>query len=141
MHCLSRAALLLPCLLANVALAGSITINPTKDNTLIEETSPSSQRNALGDIFVGQANQDGAGAATTISIRRGLVAFDIKDSVPPGATITGVSLSIMDVMGLNGTRPLSCTRHYRTGGRGPRCSTAAWHHGHQQRRDLAVYVL
>ena len=79
-----------------------ITVNPSKDNTLIQATDPSAQRsNGQGDIFIGRTNQDGQGPAT-ISIRRGLVQFDIASLVPAGAIITNVALTMRDVMGLNG---------------------------------------
>ena len=55
--------------------------------------------NGLGDIYVGRTNQDGQGPAT-ISIRRGLIAFDIADNIPAGATITGVTLTVDDVRGI-----------------------------------------
>jgi hypothetical protein len=92
---------------AEVVGAGTITAVPNKDNTLIQQTNPNGQlSNGLGDIFVGRTNQDGNGVAT-ISIRRGLEHFDanaIKNSLPAGATITGVTLTMRDVvMGLTGT--------------------------------------
>jgi hypothetical protein len=85
-----------------VASAEIVSIGPSKDNTLIQATNPNAQlSNGLGDIFTGRTNQDGQGAAT-ISIRRGLAQFDIAGSIPAGSTITGVTLTMRDVMGLNG---------------------------------------
>ena len=74
-----------------MAAAESTVLPPSKTNTLIQVTSASAQQlsNGLGDIYVGRTNQDGQEPAT-ISIRRGLVAFDIADNIPAGATITGV---------------------------------------------------
>jgi hypothetical protein len=88
--------------LAQPVAAASVSLAPLKDNTLIQRTDPAEQlSNGLGDIFVGRTNQDGQGEAT-ISIRRGLISFDIAGSVPAGATITAASLTLRDVMGLNG---------------------------------------
>jgi hypothetical protein len=92
-----------------ISAAGSVTLTPTKDNTLIQDTNAASQlSNGAGDIFVGRTAQDGSGPNTTatISIRRGLVEFN-PASVPAGATITGVTLTMRDVMGLNGTSTIT----------------------------------
>ena len=89
------------------AEAASITINPDKDNTIIQATSPSGQlSNGLGDIFVGRTNQDGSGPAIT-SIRRGLVHFNVASNLPANATITGVTLKMTNVMSQNGDQTLS----------------------------------
>ncbi len=77
-------------------------LQPSKDNTLIQQADPSLQRsNGLGDMTVGRTNQDGSGP-TTISIRRGLLAFDIASQIPAGSIITNVVLTMRDVQGLNG---------------------------------------
>jgi hypothetical protein len=90
------------------ALATTVSINPSKDNTLIQTTDPNNQlSNGQGDIFVGRTNQDGNGPAT-VSIRRGLIDFNVAASgIPAGATITAVTLTMRDVMGLNGAQTLS----------------------------------
>jgi hypothetical protein len=94
-------ALLFTAALTRPASATSVSLNPIKDNTLIQSTDPLNQlSNGLGDITVGRTNQDGQGPAT-ISIRRSLLQFDFS-SIPAGATITGVTLTMRDVMGLNG---------------------------------------
>lgn len=90
--------------------AGVIQLVPVKDNTLIQQTDPARQRsNALGDLFVGRTGQDGMGAPT-VSIRRGLVAFDIAASIPAGSTVTAVSLTMRDVMGQNGDPTITLHR-------------------------------
>lgn len=94
------------------ASAASVTLTPSKDNTLIQVTAANVQQlsNGQGDIFVGRTNQDGQGPAT-ISKRRGLIAFDVAGSgIPAGATITAVSLTVRDVMGLNGDRATNLHR-------------------------------
>lgn len=113
------AILLTAILSARIAAANSITLTPSLDNTLIQVTSASAQQlsNGQGDIFVGRTNQDGSGPAT-ISIRRGLVEFDIADNIPADATITGVSLTMNDVMGLNGSQTISLYRVLQAWGQG-----------------------
>jgi hypothetical protein len=66
----------------------SISINPSKDNTLYEFVPADGDRsNALGDHFF-------AGETVKSEIRRGVIAFDIAGSIPQGSTITSVSLSL-----------------------------------------------
>jgi hypothetical protein len=102
------------------AAAASVAIQPSKDNTLIQQTNPASQlSNGQGDIFVGRTNQDGPGATiATISTRRGLEAFDVAGNVPAGATITGVTLTMRDVMGLNGDPSVELHRLLQDWGEG-----------------------
>src|SRR6266508_1044002 len=70
------------------ARATSIGINPTKDNTLYEYVAADGDRsNAVGDHFF-------AGKTEMGYIRRGVLAFNIAGSIPPGSTITSVSLSM-----------------------------------------------
>jgi photosystem II stability/assembly factor-like uncharacterized protein len=65
-----------------------ISINPSKDNTLYEYVPADGDRsNALGNHFF-------AGKTAVDLIRRGVLAFDIAGSIPPGSTITSVSLSM-----------------------------------------------
>ena len=128
---------------ASLATAQSIVLLPSKTNTLIQVTSASAQQlsNGLGDIYVGRTNQDGQGPAT-ISIRRGLVAFDIADNIPAGATITGVTLTVDDVRGLNGNQTVSLSPNVSGLGAGHllfrRRSGGA---GHQRRRNLVLHLL
>lgn len=92
------------------AAAGTLMLAPDRDNTLIQSSgsgAPSS--NGLGDLFVGRTNQDGQGPAT-ISIRRGLVRFDIAGLVPAGSTITSVALAMREVQGNNGNQTVSLHR-------------------------------
>ena len=71
-----------------LAIADSININPSKDNTLYEYVPADGDRsNGIGDHFF--AGKTGMGF-----IRRGVLAFDIAGSVPPGSTITSVSLTM-----------------------------------------------
>ncbi len=87
---------------------------------MIQVTSTSAEQlsNGLGDLFVGRTNQDGPGPAT-MSIHRGLIEFDIADStIPGGATITGVTLTLNDVKGMNGNESVTLYQMYRDWGQG-----------------------
>jgi hypothetical protein len=65
-----------------------VTINASKDNTLYEDAAGALSNGAGEFFFVGRTNQ-GSG-----SIRRGLIAFNIAGNIPPGATITSVTLRL-----------------------------------------------
>ena len=81
-----------------LASATTININPSKDNTLYEFVPVDGDRsNALGVHFF-------AGMTAEGFIRRGALAFDIAGRIPPGSTITSVSLS------MNMSRTISDTR-------------------------------
>jgi hypothetical protein len=104
------------------ATAATVTLAPSKDNTLIQWTSGRPEpnphlSNGLGDIFVGRTNQDPSGPPM-ISLRRGLIQFDIASAIPAGAAITDVSLKLRDVMGLNGDRRTSLHRALQDWGEG-----------------------
>src|SRR6058998_1843099 len=72
----------------SVAMADIININPIKDNTLYEyDPAEGDVSNALGFHFF-------AGETAMGELRRGVLAFDIAGSIPPGSTITGVTLSL-----------------------------------------------
>jgi hypothetical protein len=75
-------------IVASSASAATVSITPTKDNTLYEyDPSEGDLSNALGFHFF-------AGKTALGEIRRGVLAFDIAGNVPPGSTITAVSLSL-----------------------------------------------
>ena len=70
------------------ASANIINITPSKDNTLYEyDPAEGDHSNGAGFHFF--AGENGMG-----ELRRGVLAFDIAGSVPPGSTITAVSLSM-----------------------------------------------
>ena len=72
----------------SLASAGTVNINPSKDNTLYEYDPLDGDRsNALGFHFF-------AGETGMNELRRGVLAFDIAGNVPSGSTITAVSLSV-----------------------------------------------
>jgi hypothetical protein len=70
---------------SQVALAVTVTLEAVKDNTIYSENG--SESNGAGDHFF-------AGRTNTDSLRRALIAFPVADSIPPCATITGVTLTL-----------------------------------------------
>lgn len=67
------------------AAAGSMTLQPSKDNTLYFST--------LGDVSNGQGPEMFAGTMHTGAPRRALVAFDVS-AIPAAATIDSVTLTL-----------------------------------------------
>jgi hypothetical protein len=71
-----------------LACANTISITPSKDNTLYQYVPADGDRsNGAGFHFF--AGENGMG-----EIRRGVLAFDIAGHIPAGSTITSVSLSL-----------------------------------------------
>jgi spore coat protein A len=78
---------------AGLASAAQVTINPIQDTTIADGIDPQSGEDftdnssgACDDFFSGTTDDDFA--------RRALLRFDIEGSVPPGATITGATLTL-----------------------------------------------
>jgi len=71
-----------------LASANIINIMPSKDNTLYEYD-PAEGDHSNGAGFHLFAGENGQG-----EVRRGVLAFDIAGTIPPGSTITAVSLSM-----------------------------------------------
>ena len=72
----------------SLASAGTVNINPSKDNTLYEyDPDVGDRSNALGLHFF-------AGETALSQARRGVLAFDIAGNIPLGAVITAASLSL-----------------------------------------------
>lgn len=71
-----------------LASANIINIMPSKDNTLYEyDPAEGDHSNGAGfHLFAGENAQG--------EVRRGVLAFDIAGTIPPGSTITAVSLSM-----------------------------------------------
>jgi hypothetical protein len=75
-------------IVASSASAAMISINPSKDNTLYEyDPADGDRSNGAGFHFFAGENAMG-------EIRRGVLAFDVAGRIPPGSTITAVSLSM-----------------------------------------------
>jgi hypothetical protein len=78
----------LVCVGAKFASAASISIFPSKDNTLYQYVPADGDRsNGAGFHFF--AGENGMG-----ELRRGVLAFDIAGHIPAGSTVTSVSLSM-----------------------------------------------
>ena len=78
----------LGCTAASSATRGDYQRLPSKDNTLYEfDPAEGDHSNALGIHFF-------TGETVMSELRRGVLAFDIAGSIPPGSTITGVTLSL-----------------------------------------------
>lgn len=71
-----------------LAAADTATLNPDRDNTLLQSAT-GSLSNALGDIFVGRTNQPDAQAR-----RRGVIHFDVAAAIPAGSTINSATLRL-----------------------------------------------
>jgi len=73
---------------AGLASAATISIMPSKDNTLYEfDPKEGDHSNGAGFHFF-------AGETAMSELRRGVLAFDIAASIPPGSIITSVTLSM-----------------------------------------------
>lgn len=83
-----------------------------KDNTLIESSDGEMSNGQGPAFFVGRTKQPKG------SLRRGLVAFDIAESVPVGSTITGVDLSLHVVRSAGGNEPVVVHRLLTAWGEG-----------------------
>jgi hypothetical protein len=78
----------LGCISPSLASAATISINPSKDNTLYQYVPADGDRsNGAGFHFFAGENALG-------EIRRGVLAFDVAGRIPAGSTITAVSLSM-----------------------------------------------
>jgi hypothetical protein len=72
-------------LLSVPAGADQVVLGASQDNTMFQEDG--SVSNGVGEYFFVGRTKDGF-------TRRGLVAFDIAGSIPPGSVITGVTLGL-----------------------------------------------
>src|SRR5881392_2638547 len=78
----------LGCTATTLTMAATISIMPSKDNTLYEyDPAEGDHSNGAGFHFF--AGENGMG-----ELRRGVLAFDIAGTIPAGSTITAVSLTM-----------------------------------------------
>src|SRR5260370_15095159 len=78
----------LGCTAATLTMAATISIMPSKDNTLYEyDPAEGDHSNGAGFHFF--AGENGMG-----ELRRAVLAFDISGTIPAGSTITAVSLTM-----------------------------------------------
>jgi hypothetical protein len=68
------------------AAADTVTLSPTRDNTLYETEDGSRSNGAGAHFVVGRTGED--------KLRRGGLAFDVAGAVPAGATITSAQLTL-----------------------------------------------
>lgn len=88
--------------MTDLARADTVTLNPTKDNTLISPDGLYSNGIGFG-IYCGRTQE-----RVGITIR-GVIHFDPAESIPAGSTITAVTLHLQAVMGApnSGAQPVS----------------------------------
>ncbi|WP_395736979.1 PQQ-dependent sugar dehydrogenase [Prosthecobacter sp.] len=79
------------------AASGSLTLTPTKDNTIFSENTSNAS---------GQGGMMFAGVTNTGSPRRGLIAFDVS-SVPAGATVSSAQVQLSVQLGQGSNNPMS----------------------------------
>jgi len=97
-------------LVAAPAAADVVEIPAVRDNTLYESQDGSLSNGAGTRLFVGVTAQP--------NLRRGLIAFDVAGNVPPGAKITGVTLTLAQVMTIAGPQTVSLHRALENWGEG-----------------------
>ena len=76
-------------LIAQASFCATITLRPSKDNTLYESATGTESNGAGDSIFAGQT-----GFNDNVHIRRAIIAFDIASALPPNAIITDVTLTL-----------------------------------------------
>jgi hypothetical protein len=83
-----------PLALQNKTSTVTKTIEPSKDVTLVQSTAGDTG-NSRGPIFVGRTGQPEKNPAQPeVSIRRGLLVFDVAGSIPAGSKIAAVKLAL-----------------------------------------------
>ncbi len=84
----------------------SVTLEPTKDNTLYESAAGNLSNGSGTGFFVGRTNQIPADGP----LRRALLAFDVAGNVPAGAVITSASLQLRQSQGTSFANDISIFR-------------------------------
>jgi hypothetical protein len=90
---------------APAALGEVVTLGASKDNTLYESSTGSLSNGAGEHFFAGRTDIISAG-----SIRRAVIAFDVAGSIPAGARITRVDLTLNMSRTIAGLQPVSLHR-------------------------------
>lgn len=114
----AHAGVLTPQRQGTIPIATAI-LTPTKDNTLYESTAGEVSNGAGAYFFVG--NTGGSSA------RRGLLAFDLADKLPAGATILSATLQLH--MSRTSGGPVAIGLHRATAAWGEGTSSAAGNQG------------
>jgi hypothetical protein len=100
------------------ATALSVTLSPSADNTLYEDSTGSTSNGAGEYFFVGRIDEP------TDSIRRGLIRFDVTSSVPLTATIVNVTLYLTMSKTMAGPQPIALHRAAASWGEGSSNATS-----------------
>ena len=82
----------------------SVTLSPSKDNTLYEDPGGALSNGAGEYFFAGRTAQ------ATNSIRRGLIEFDIAGSIPAGSLIVSATLQLTMSKTIAGLQPVALHR-------------------------------
>jgi spore coat protein A len=98
-------------LFAFASSADVVTLNPVKDNMIVSESTTFS--NGAGSWFIAGNNNQG----TSGQSRRALIQFDLT-AIPTTATITGVTLTMVNDRGKAGTQTVSLHRVTASWGEG-----------------------
>ena len=93
----------------------SVTIVPSKDSTLFEQSEGSLANGAGQHIFVGKTNRG--------AVRRGVIAFDVSGNIPQGSTINRVSLTMNVSRTVAATQDIQLHRLLADWGEGPSDAT------------------
>jgi hypothetical protein len=97
--------------------ADTVTIDASRDTTLIEDTAGAFSNGSGPYFFVGRTNQAVNG------IRRGLLFFDVAAALPPDAVIEIVSLTLYQYQGNPGVSTVSLHRVQDNWGEGASASS------------------
>ena len=81
--------LILCSFLSFVLAQTTVTLEPIMDNTLIENATGSLSNGGGPEMFAGRLGNNGGGI-----IQRAVLKFNVASAIPPGATITAVSLQL-----------------------------------------------
>ena len=87
---------------APVIVSKTVVLTPLKDNTLYQTADGSFSNGAGIHIF--------AGSTASSQLRRALIAFDIAALIPPGSTITHVTLVLHESQTIAGTESIELHR-------------------------------
>jgi hypothetical protein len=101
---------------APVIVHSTVTLQPSRDNTLYETPDGSASNGKGFRIF--------AGMTATGAHRRGLLAFDIRSQIPPGSQITRAVLTLTTSISTSGVQTMSLHRVTTDWGEG--ASLAQW---------------
>lgn len=119
---------------AGMALLETKTLQPSKDNTLIESETGSLSSGKGPTIFVGRTGQAEG------SIRRGLIAFDFASAIPAHSRITSVKLTLNLTLSAGGGQPARVTLHRLLKDWGEGESTAMGGRGAQAAKGDASWI-